>query len=199
KAKVKMDGNVVEVKLKDDSDLSALYALRGTINEIQAAGVKGISQVLTVERGEEFLIITSGTNLKKVLELEFVDGERTTTNDLYEIAKVLGIEAARQAIINEVDRVIDAQGLSIDTRHVLLVADTMTVSGSIKGITRYGVVSEKSSVLARASFETPIKHLINATLAGERDPLNSVVENVMLNQLIPVGTGLPKLNMEKKK
>jgi DNA-directed RNA polymerase beta' subunit len=60
-------------------------------------------------------------------------------------------------------------------------------------------VSEKSSVLARASFETPIKHLINATLAGERDPLNSVVENVMLNQLIPVGTGLPKLNMEKKK
>jgi DNA-directed RNA polymerase subunit A" len=194
-----MDGNVVEVKLKDDSDLSALYALRGTINEIQAAGVKGISQVLTVERGEEFLIITSGTNLKKVLELEFVDGERTTTNDLYEIAKVLGIEAARQAIINEVDRVIDAQGLSIDTRHVLLVADTMTVSGSIKGITRYGVVSEKSSVLARASFETPIKHLINATLAGERDPLNSVVENVMLNQLIPVGTGLPKLNMEKKK
>ncbi|MDP7182160.1 MAG: DNA-directed RNA polymerase subunit A'' [Candidatus Woesearchaeota archaeon] len=199
KAKVKMDGNVVEVKLKDDSDLSALYALRGTINEIQAAGIKGISQVLTVERGEEFLIITSGTNLKKVLELEFVDGERTTTNDLYEIAKVLGIEAARQAIINEVDRVIDAQGLSIDTRHVLLVADTMTVSGSIKGITRYGVVSEKSSVLARASFETPIKHLINATLAGERDPLNSVVENVMLNQLIPVGTGLPKLNMEKKK
>ena len=75
----------------------------------------------------------------------------------------------------------------------MLVADTMCVSGSVKGITRYGVVSEKSSVLARASFETPIKHIINAALVGEVDELNSVVENVMLNQPVPVGTGLPDL------
>jgi len=69
----------------------------------------------------------------------------------------------------------------------------MTVGGEIKGITRYGVVSEKASVLARASFETPIKHIINAALKGEVDQLNSVVENVMLNQAVPVGTGLPGL------
>jgi DNA-directed RNA polymerase subunit A" len=69
----------------------------------------------------------------------------------------------------------------------------MCVSGDVKGITRYGVVSEKASVLARASFETPIKHIINAALTGEVDELNSVVENVMLNQPVPVGTGLPGL------
>ena len=72
----------------------------------------------------------------------------------------------------------------------MLVSDMMCNSGLVKGITRYGVVSEKSSVLARASFETPIKHLINASLVGETDLLSSVVENVMLNQTIPAGTGM---------
>ncbi len=75
----------------------------------------------------------------------------------------------------------------------MLVADTMCISGKLNGITRYGVVREKSSVLARASFETPIKHIVNASLVGEVDDLNSVVENVMLNQAVPVGTGLPGL------
>lgn len=199
KCKISYEGNRLDAKLKNDADLSALYALRVQLDGAHVKGIKGITQVLTVERNDEFLIITSGTNLKKVLELDFVDAQRTTSNDIHEVAKVLGIEAARQAIVNEVCRVVEAQGLNIDIRHILLVADTMTVSGEIKGITRYGVVSEKSSVLARASFETPIKHLINATLVGERDPLNSVVENVMINQLIPVGTGLPKLEMRGEK
>jgi DNA-directed RNA polymerase subunit A" len=75
----------------------------------------------------------------------------------------------------------------------------MTVDGDIKGITRYGVVNEKTSVLARASFETPIKHIINAAMIGEIDELNSVVENVMLNQPIPIGTGLPELISKPKK
>ena len=78
----------------------------------------------------------------------------------------------------------------------MLVADTMCVSGTLKGITRYGVVSEKSSVLARASFETPIKHIINAALVGEVDNLDSVVENVMINQPVPIGTGLPSLTVK---
>ena len=90
--------------------------------------------------------------LKKVLELEFVDETRTISNDVFEISSVLGIEAARQAIINEIFKVIDSQGLNIDRRHIMLVADTMCMSGQIQGITRYGVVSDKSSVLARASF-----------------------------------------------
>jgi DNA-directed RNA polymerase subunit A" len=75
----------------------------------------------------------------------------------------------------------------------------MCVSGTLKGITRYGVVSEKSSVLARASFETPIKHIINAALVGEVDNLDSVVENIMINQPIPVGTGLPSLAVKPPK
>ena len=127
-----------------------------------------------------------------------MDAFRTTTNNIFEIVKVLGIEAARQAIISEVYKVIENQGLNVDVRHIMLVADTMSFSGNVKGITRYGVVSEKASVLARASFETPIKHIINAALVGEVDKLDSVVENVMLNQPVPIGTGIPELITKPK-
>jgi DNA-directed RNA polymerase subunit A" len=174
-------------------EMNALFKMKEKLKETYVAGIKGIHQVLPVKRGEEFIIVTAGTNLAEVLELEEVDGSRTVSNDIYEIANVLGVEAARQAIINEVKKVIDAQGLNVDIRHIMLVADIMCANGNIKGITRYGVVSEKSSVLAKASFETPIKHMIAASLVGEVDELNSVVENVMLNQPVPIGTGLPGL------
>jgi len=79
----------------------------------------------------------------------------------------------------------------------------LQASGNIKGMTRSGITSDKESVLARASFETPIKHIINASLIGEQDYLNSVIENVIMNQPVPLGTGLPKLvsnvKIEEKK
>ncbi len=195
-ASAKYEGGVVTLKLKgkeEEKGLNALYRLKEKAKDVYVKGVKGVTQILPVKRKDEFIIITAGSNLKKVFELDFVDTERTTTNDIHEISEVLGVEAARQAIMDEVFKVIETQGLNVDIRHIMLVADTMTVSGEIKGITRYGVVSEKASVLARASFETPIKHVINAALKGEVDQLNSVVENVMLNQPVPVGTGLPGL------
>ncbi|MBI4448596.1 DNA-directed RNA polymerase subunit A'' [Candidatus Woesearchaeota archaeon] len=196
---IKTEGNVVSVKLKDkeERNVNEIYKLKERIRDVYLKGIKGIRQVLPVKRKDEYIIITAGSNLEKVFELDFVDASRTTTNDVQEIGVVLGIEAARQSIINEVFKVIESQGLNVDARHVMLVADTMTINGAVKGITRYGVVSEKSSVLARASFETPIKHVIEASLRGDTDPLHSVVENVMLNQPIPVGTGLTQLRMKK--
>ncbi len=188
---------VVPVTSKD-AGVNEVYKLKETLRSVFVAGVKGITQVLPVKRGNEFVIITAGTNMKSILEMEAVDKEKTISNDIFEVNDVLGIEAARATIINEIFKVIEGQGLAVDERHIMLVADMMTVDGTIKGITRYGVIGEKSSVLARASFETPIKHLINAALIGERDPLNSVVENVMINQVIPIGTGLSRIVMKSK-
>ena len=191
---VKIENNIVIMKARGkELNVNDIYKAKEKAKLIVIKGVKGITQVLPVKRGDEFVIITSGSSLYDVLKLEFVDATRTTTNNVLEIADVLGIESARQAIINEVYKVIESQGLNVDIRHIMLVADTMCSSGAVKGITRYGIVSEKSSVLARASFETPIKHIINAALIGEVDTLNSVIENVMLNQIVPVGTGLPEL------
>ena len=186
------DSIILKARSKEDTFNDA-YKTKEKIKNITIKGIKGISQVLPVKREDEFVIITAGSNLADVLQLEEVDAYRTTTNNIFEIEQVLGIEAARQAIINEILKVIESQGLNVDARHIMLVADTMCVSGTLKGVTRYGVVSEKSSVLARASFETPIKHIINAALIGEVDNLDSVVENVMINQPVPIGTGLPSL------
>jgi len=192
------DSIIFKSRNKEDT-FNEAYKAKEKIKGITIKGIKGISQVLPVKREEEFVIITAGSNLADVLQLEEVDAYRTTTNNIFEIEQVLGIEAARQAIINEIFKVIESQGLNVDVRHIMLVADTMCVSGTVKGITRYGVVSEKSSVLARASFETPIKHIINAALVGEVDNLDSVVENVMINQHVPIGTGLPSLTVKEQK
>ena len=189
---------ILKARSKEDTFNDA-YKTKEKIKDVTIKGVKGISQVLPVKREEEFVIITAGSNLADVLQLEEVDAYRTTTNNIFEIEQVLGIEAARQSIVNEIFKVIESQGLNVDVRHIMLVADTMCVNGTVKGITRYGVVSEKSSVLARASFETPIKHIINAALVGEVDNLDSVVENVMINQPIPIGTGLPSLSVKLPK
>ncbi len=189
--KEKADSVVLKARSKNES-LNSMFKLKENLKNIYISGIKGIKQVLPIKRNDEFIIITAGTSLAKVLELDFVDPDRTISNDIYEIATVLGIEAARQTIINEVNKVIEMQGLNVNIRHIMLVADIMCAAGTIKGITRYGVVSEKSSVLAKASFETPIKHLIHASLVGETDHLKSVIENVMLNQPVPIGTGLPK-------
>jgi len=188
---------ILKSRSKEES-LNELYKAKEKIKGVHIKGIKEILQVLPVRRNDEYIIMTAGSNLAEVLQLEGVDAHRTTTNNIFEIKEVLGIEAARQAIINEVFMVIENQGFNVDIRHIMLVADTMCVSGELKGITRYGVVSEKASALARASFETPIKHIINAALINEVDKLTSVVENVMLNQAVPVGTGVPDLVMKPK-
>jgi len=190
----KSGDNKITLKAKGkDVSLNEIYKTKEKIKGVYLKGIKGITQVLPIKRENEFMIITAGTNLKDILKLDKVDQTRTITNDIFEIYNVFGIEAARQSIIGEVYKVIENQGLNVDIRHIMLVADTMSVTGMIRGISRYGVVSGKASVLARASFETPLKHIIEASLTGEIDNLSSVVENVMLNQPVPVGTGLPGL------
>jgi len=188
----KLIGNSLVIKVKDAS-IGDLHEVKGAVLDLHIIGIKGVSQVLPVKKKDKFVIMTSGSNLKEVLKLDFVDIKTTKSNDLYETEKFFGIEAVRQLIIEEVLKVFENQGLDINERHIFLIADMMSYSGRIQGITRYGIVSEKKSVLARASFETPVKYLIGAALAGEVDNLASVVENVMINQPIPVGTGLPGL------
>ncbi len=189
---VKLTGNSLTIKVKDAS-IGDLHEVKGIVLDLHAIGIKGVTQVLPVKKDTKHVIMTSGSNLKEVLKLDFVDPKTTKSNDLYETEKFFGIEAVRQLIIDEVLKVFENQGLDINARHILLIADMMCYSGKIQGITRYGIVSEKKSVLARASFETPVKYLIAAALDGEVDELASVVENVMINQPIPVGTGLPGL------
>lgn len=192
KIKIQED-NSIQIKHNKEGNINELYKLKERIKSIYVYGIKGISQVVPVKNNDEYIILTAGSDLKELFKFDFVDKTKTTSNNVFEIESIFGIEAARQKIIDEIYKVLDEQGIDLDVRHILLVADTMTMSGHVLGINRYGIVKDKPSVLARISFETPLKHLIAASLSGEVDELKSVIENVMLNQPIPVGTGLPHL------
>jgi DNA-directed RNA polymerase subunit A' len=190
-------GNDLRITINaSEMDFKQMYKQKEKLKETVISGVKDISQVVVANRGRDFVILTAGSNLKDVFEVKGVDMAKTFTNDIYNTFEVLGIEAARQTIINEIKKVLQLQGLDINERHLKLVADAMTSSGVVKGVTRMGIISDKASILARATFETPDKQFINATIQGGRDELNSVIENILLNQVIPVGTGLPGLLVE---
>ena len=165
------------------------------IIESRIRGVPEIKRVITTYEGGEWVIRTDGSNLEGVLSVEGVDPTRTTTNDIHEIAKILGIEAARNALISEAHSVLDEQGLDVDIRHVMLVSDIMTNTGKIQQIGRHGISGKKSSVLARAAFELTIQHLVNAAIKGETDPLKGVIENIIVGQSMPLGTGSVELFM----
>jgi len=177
----------------EEESFKAIYKIKEKLKNTIISGVKGITQVVVAVRGKDYVILTSGSNLKDILNIKGIDKDRVITNDIHEIASVFGIEAARQTIVNEIKKVIESQGLDINDRHLFLVADAMTSSGIVKGVTRMGIISDKASILARATFEMPDKQFVNATMQGARDELNSVIENILLNQAIPVGTGLPGL------
>lgn len=166
-----------------------LRLLADKVRDLQISGVKNIGKVVISKEELEWVIHTEGSNLGAVLKMEGVDKTRTTTNDIHEIEKVLGIEAARNAIIHEAQSTMEEQGLTVDVRHIMLVADMMTSDGSVKSIGRHGISGEKASVLARASFEETGKHLLRASIRGEVDHLTGIIENIIIGQPIPLGTG----------
>jgi DNA-directed RNA polymerase beta' subunit len=158
-------------------------------------GIPGIRRVLLTEEKGEWVIRTDGSNLPKVLDVLGIDPTRTTTNHIHEIAKTLGIEAARSVIMKEGMGVLEEQGLDVDIRHIMLAADIMTATGEVRQIGRHGVSGEKSSVLARAAFEITVPNIVEAAIKGESDPLKGVTENVIVGQSVPIGTGLVDLYM----
>ena len=164
-------------------------------SKLAVKGINGIKRAIVRkdDADGEYIIYTEGSALKKVLEVPGVDFRRTTTNNIAEIAEVLGIEAARNAIIEEMMETLDEQGLDVDARHVTLIADAMTMEGEVKSIGRHGLAGGKSSVLSRAAFEVTVDNLLAAALHGERDELRGVTENVIVGQPIKLGTGAIEL------
>jgi DNA-directed RNA polymerase subunit A" len=202
KAKIEIeDQSIVLTSEEDDYDLRDLKDLKNDAEDSRIKGLKGIDQVVINEDDGDWQLQTAGTALRKTLKMKEVDDTRTTSNHLFEIQRVLGIEALRKKIIDEVNETLEKQGIGIDDRHIMLLADMMTKDGELKGTTRYGLVGDKDSLLARAVFEETKKHLREGTLRGETDPLEGVVENIVTGQPVPVGTGSvdlkPKFGEEK--
>lgn len=191
-----IDDNSVSIAFNDIDSVTALFKMREKILSAKIKGIKGIKRAIVQKRGDEFVIITDGSNLEGVLSVKGVDQSRVETNNVHEVEETLGIEAGREMIIKEIKRVLDEQGLDVDIRHIMLVADIMTRTGIIRQIGRHGVSGEKTSVLARAAFEVTVKHLLDSAARGDMEEFRGVVENIIIGHPIKLGTGMVELMMK---
>jgi len=168
-----------------------LLQLEDKVRDLRLKGIPNIERanVQRNDQTDEFYISTIGSNLARVSEVEGIDRSKTYTNNIIEIYEYLGIEAARQSIMNELQATLDAARLDVDVRHLLMVADVMTSEGAVRAIGRHGVSGTKHSILARAAFEVTVNHLLKAGVIGETDNLTGVAENIIVGQPISLGTG----------
>ncbi|AEH60376.1 DNA-directed RNA polymerase, subunit A'' [Methanosalsum zhilinae DSM 4017] len=180
--------NQIIVKPKEPS-YRELLQLAKKVHGITLKGIEGIKRVVIRKEGDEYTLYTEGSMLKDVIKIEGVDASRIYTNNIGEIYSVFGVEAARNAIIHEASETLREQGLTVDDRHIMLVADIMTCDGEVKQIGRHGISGEKASVFARAAFEVTVNHLLDAGMRGDIDKLSGVTENIIVGQPIKLGTG----------
>lgn len=186
---------------KKEMSLRSIRRLTNSLRFALIKGVSGIRKAVMVKEGGETFIRASGFNITDVMHHPAVNPRKVYTNNIKMIEEVLGIEAARNAILREITQVLNMQKLYVDVRHIMLVADALCSDGLIKSIGRHGLSGQKAGVLGRAAFEETIKHLINASIKAEDDNLVGVTENIIVGQTVPIGTGriTLSLNPGKKK
>ncbi|CAG9789529.1 unnamed protein product [Diatraea saccharalis] len=140
-----------------------------------------------------YKLCVEGDGLRDVMATYGVDGTKTTSNNILEVYQTLGIEAAKSTIISEIQAVMAGHGMSVDRRHVELLAGQMTARGEVLGITRYGLARMKESVLNLASFEKTADHLFDAAYYGQCDRIEGVSESIILGVPAALGTGVLQL------
>ena len=195
-----------EKKIEDDVMLKRLEAhlldtltLRGVPGIERAFLTKGTTLNISPEgaqiavkddpRCTEWYLDTSGSALREVLAVNGVDATRTSSNDLWQIVDVFGIEATRSALLRELVNVLAFDGSYVNHRHMALLVDVMTYRGTISAVTRHGINRADTGALMRCSFEETVEILLEAAATGELDDCRGISENVMLGQMAPMGTG----------
>lgn len=195
---ISLGSNFIEIKMDSGLEIQTLNYHKEQVLDVIVAGIKGIKDAAIITRSDEFVIQCKGSSLTNLKKFADVDLERSYSNDVFEVQKNFGIEAARNVIYSELENVVEEQGLDVNIRHLMMLADTMTYKGNIKGITRFGIIADKLNVLTKAAFETSIKHISRGALFGVSNKLTSITENVMTNQVTNVGTGVPNIKVKRK-
>jgi DNA-directed RNA polymerase subunit A' len=200
KFKIETMGDTLVLQLVDEeSDAPTVITIRNKVLKTTVKGVPDVRRVTIVKKDNEWVIQTTGSNLSKVLEVEGIDKNNVRTNNVAEIAETLGIEAARNALINELSSTLEDQGLEVDQRYLMLVSDLMCHRGEMQQIGRHGIAGKKDSVLARAAFEITVPTIAAAARTGETEKLKGITENVIVGRQIPIGSGTVDLYMQVAK
>eukprot|EP01038_Epipyxis_sp_PR26KG_P008142 gene8142-11021_t len=185
---------------------------KNLLDNLHLFGVPGIKKVYLSEKktmkwsdqsgfedSREWVLETDGTNLAEVMTYPQVDHTTTTSNDIVEMFRVLGVEGARASLFNELRNVLSFDGAYVNYRHIACLADCMTFGGTIMAVSRHGINKGESGPMLRASFEETVEVFMNSAAYSHYDILNGVTENVMLGQLCRLGTGLVDLLLDTSK
>ena len=181
----------------DQSD--QIYLLKNfqdqLLQNVVLRGTKGINKVVlrkiidnmveqngVYKKQEIWVLDTIGTNLLDVLGLDFIDNKRTVSNDIVEIYNVLGIEAARQAIYNELVEVVEFDGTYINFHNYSVLVDRMTYTEKLISIFRHGINNDNIGPIAKASFEETPEMFLRAARHAELDTMRGISANVMCGQ-----------------
>lgn len=199
KFNVATTGNLLSLDLVEQLDAQSVIAIRNKVLNVTVKGVPDIERITLVQEDDQWVIQTIGSNIAKVLEVDGIDKKSVKTNNVFEIASTLGIEAARNALISELKNTLEDQGLEVDNRYIMLVSDLMCSRGYMQQIGRHGIAGTKDSVLARAAFEITVPTIAHAALGGEVEQLKGITENVIVGSNIPIGSGTVDLYMQVSK
>jgi len=197
----KPDKIAVNIPMKGDTNelFYALEALKRALPKIIIKGIPSINRAVINEEKEGLKLLVEGYGLREVMAIDGVNGLESSTNHIIEMQQVLGIEAARNSIIKEIQYTMQSHGMQLDFRHCMLLSDLMTFKGEILGITRFGIAKMKDSVLMLASFEKTTDHLFDASFYGKKDSIDGVSECVIMGIPMHVGTGIFKLLQKTEK
>lgn len=180
----------------ESSSYFALQQLKRRMPHVMVKGISTVNRAVINDlqgNASKYNLLVEGYGLRQVMTTEGVVGVQTTSNHIMEVQAVLGIEAARQTIANEIQYTMSKHGMTIDNRHVILLADIMTFRGEVLGITRFGIAKMKDSVLMLASFEKTTDHLFDAARFSKQDDIDGVSECIIMGIPMPIGTGLFKI------
>lgn len=175
---------------KEEQDtFNRMNFLKRTLPGVMLRGYPETTRAIikTDEQTSQNTILVEGYGLKACMATDGVDGMKTRTNNVMETREILGIEAARKTIIDEISLVMG--DMDIDPRHMQLLADVMTSKGEVLGITRFGLAKMRDSVLQLASFEKTPDHLFDAAFYMKKDKIEGVSESIIMGQSMKVGTG----------
>ena len=188
---------------EQDNMIGFLKTMEKTImNDIILRGISKISGATMIAdennvifkngtyiKKKKWTIYTEGSNLQEIFSHTLIDNKLSISNNIKEVNRVLGIEAARNMLFREITEVFDNAGSYISERHIALLVDVMTNRGRIMSVDRHGINKTNRGPLAKCSFEETPDILARASIFSEVDKMESVSSNIMLGQEVPIGTG----------
>lgn len=173
-----------------------LQTLKHQLPNVPVCGINTVTRAVISESEKEkgsYHLGIESDDIGSIMVVPGVDGTNVTCNHIMAVEKTLGIESARQAILAQIAFTMDGHGLSVADHHLKLLADCMTSSGTVLGITRFGIQKMRTSTLMLASFEMTLDHLFDAAIHSREDEISGVSERIIMGVPIPLGTGLFRL------